>query len=827
MSVAGGITTLTQQLIGPRRNGETKPKETSIRVQTQVDTRPLVTDQSDITLPAKTPDSQAVIQEGVTKTPPPKPEMPAQPAVDHSAPLLQTEFHTSVPAVSEVSEVRDTAKPLPGEGIMQYLRRTEGEVQHKAYQALVGAAGPFKEGDQTIGVAATSPAHRLKAQQLLANTRLSELQDRPLHDDEVFRYAQKGVDKAVYSEIKDWTVGQLKNYVLDSPEADIKKIMPGLPSDAIGSVVKLMDNDDLVKVGQKVFNPLPGSNIGAKGYLSARLQPNSPTDNPEDVVWQVFNGWSYGVGDLMLGTNPVGGSVEDVTGVEESLKDLVETFELQEDLPWCVLSHIDTQDKVEKAKPGSTALFFQSIAGTESANQVFDVSTPKMAAYAKERAPEKFDMYLETGQGADFTNGQDHGVDMGTLEARKYGLARSLKQDMGDDSWVAVNDVAGFIGPEVFKSKEQLVRVALEDTVMGKLHGLTIGLDICSTLHMDVGLKDLDWAMDQIMPANPAYLMALPTKSDPMLGYLTTSFQDHVRLRNDFGYKINEPMQKFFQKLDILDDKGKPTEHFGDPVWVYSKYRQAKNDQRPFSEIYQEGQAKLAKVVENNVPIATGHGENPWDMKPQLASEVESLVARGRESLYSELEPSFVSTIPNAVELSSKSPDRHDYILRPTDGESLSPESVAAVQKLAQKGQAANHDVQIVISDGLNAKAISQDGNLNPFLETLRKDLAAQGHSVAPENLVVRGGRVRAGYRIGEMLFGESDSKQDKTVVHVIGERPGGTPNQNYSAYIATAPVSVWAESGKLDHDRVTVISGISATSLDPSEAASQVAERI
>jgi ethanolamine ammonia-lyase large subunit len=62
---------------------------------------------------------------------------------------------------------------------------------------------------------------------------------------------------------------------------------------------------------------------------------------------------------------------------------------------------------------------------------------------------------------------------------------------------------------------------------------LTIGLDICSTLNMTVTLDDLDWCQDQIMPANPAYLMALPTKNDPMLSYLTTAFQDHVRLRQN------------------------------------------------------------------------------------------------------------------------------------------------------------------------------------------------------------------------------------------------------------------------------------------------------
>ena len=61
------------------------------------------------------------------------------------------------------------------------------------------------------------------------------------------------------------------------------------------------------------------------------------------------------------------------------------------------------------------------------------------------------------------------------------------------------DSVAGFIGPEVFRTKEQLVRCCLEDTVMGKLHGLTIGLDICSTLHMDVTLDDLDWCIDNVM----------------------------------------------------------------------------------------------------------------------------------------------------------------------------------------------------------------------------------------------------------------------------------------------------------------------------------------
>jgi ethanolamine ammonia-lyase large subunit len=155
-------------------------------------------------------------------------------------------------------------------------------------------------------------------------------------------------------------------------------------------------------------------------------------------------------------------------------------------------------------------------------------------------------------------------------ESRKYGFSRAVGQELAkvqpSGAWLHINDVAGFIGPEVFRSREQLVRCCLEDIVMGKMHGLTIGLDICSTLHMAVTLEDLDWCQDQIMPACPVYLIALPTKNDPMLGYLTTSFQDHVRLRKKFGFKVNDAMWNFYKRIGIVDDANNYTGNYGDPV---------------------------------------------------------------------------------------------------------------------------------------------------------------------------------------------------------------------------------------------------------------------
>ncbi|CAG0986621.1 hypothetical protein ANRL2_02853, partial [Anaerolineae bacterium] len=408
--------------------------------------------------------------------------------------------------------------PAEAEDIFSYINRVNGKYDQGWYRKIIGAANEYKEGDMALGVAAASDRTRANARLLLSNTQIADIDRNKLHSDSISNLIAKTTTGN--KEVNGWTIGQLKDYILTQPEEKIKEIMPGLSSDVIACVVKLMSNDELVSVGRKVFNPLPGSKIGSKGYMGARIQPNSPTDNIDDITWQVFDAWAYAVGDLVLGTNPVSSEPRSVAAIEKALFDIITTFRLENTIPNCVLSHIDIQAAVEKMQPGTTGIWFQSLAGTETANTTFDLTVEKMQGYAGQRN-DRYGLYAETGQGADFTNGHAEGVDMVVLESRKYGFLRALKLQMAGSKkadeipWAHVNDVAGFIGPEVFKTKEQLVRCCLEDTVMGKLHGLTIGLDICSTLHMDVTLDDLDWCIEQVMPANPAYLMALPTKNDP------------------------------------------------------------------------------------------------------------------------------------------------------------------------------------------------------------------------------------------------------------------------------------------------------------------------
>ena len=48
-----------------------------------------------------------------------------------------------------------------------------------------------------------------------------------------------------------------------------------------------------------------------------------------------------------------------------------------------------------------------------------------------------------------------------------------------------VNTVVGFIGQEYLYNHQQIIRAALEDHFMGKLHGLPMGCDCCYTNHAD------------------------------------------------------------------------------------------------------------------------------------------------------------------------------------------------------------------------------------------------------------------------------------------------------------------------------------------------------
>ena len=177
-----------------------------------------------------------------------------------------------------------------------------------------------------------------------------------------------------------------------------------------------------------------------------------------------------------------------------------------------------------------------------------------------------------------------------------------------------------------------------------------------------------------------------------------------------------------------------------------------------------------------------------------------------------QLDDAFIATVPDVTKLRTRSADRNDYILHPVSGEHLSDASAAVIARL-RRDRNEQFNTQIVISDGLNALAVMDGDQLLSLIRRVRAELAGTEFTLSPENLVVNSGRVRAGYRIGEQLFGGRNGTF--TILHIIGERPG-SGHHTLSVYMTRADGQTWDIADKVDHNITKVVSGIANTTLKP-----------
>ncbi|OYW17963.1 MAG: ethanolamine ammonia-lyase, partial [Planctomycetales bacterium 12-60-4] len=212
-------------------------------------------------------------------------------------------------------------------------------------------------------------------------------------------------------------------------------------------------------------------------------------------------------------------------------------------------------------------------------------------------------------------------------------------------------------------------------------------------------------------------------------------------------------------------------------------------------------------------------GDRPSDLAPQLRRDIQRIYDDAKVSIWAEFDQRFQQSMPDASHLQTRSVNRSEYILHPETGEVLSAASIEIVRRLREQ-QAGQYDVQVVISDGLNALSIMEQAQLQPFLESLRAKLQDHGFRAEPQPLVVTSGRVRAGYRIGELLF--SGLAGPRALVHVIGERPG-SGHRTFSVYLTAPQGIVWGTPGKVDHNLTRVVAGIANTALAPRLAADEV----
>ncbi len=152
--------------------------------------------------------------------------------------------------------------------------------------------------------------------------------------------------------------------------------------------------------------------------------------------------------------------------------------------------------------------------------------------------------------------------------------------------------------------------------------------------------------------------------------------------------------------------------------------------------------------------------------------------ARARQAVWSQVDWLSVGTDLadlglGIVEVESQAPDRASYVRRPDLGRKL---SSRAAERLA--AIRSNHDILIVIADGLSASAI--DTNARPLTRAVVERLSARRLSIAPVVLASQA-RVALADPIAEIVGA-------RISIVIIGERPGLSAADSVGVYVTYSP---------------------------------------
>jgi ethanolamine ammonia-lyase large subunit len=426
-------------------------------------------------------------------------------------------------------------------------------------RTVLACASPCRSGDELAGVAAASNARRVAARHSLADIPLKAfLNDAvvPYESDDVSRLIIDTHDAAAFGPVSHLTVGDFRDWLLahETDTAVLEALAPGITPEMAAAVSKLMRNADLIVVAAKCRTVTRfRSTLGLPGHLGSRLQPNHPTDHLDGIAGSILDGLLFGIGDAVIGINPA----TDNLATTIALLELLDAVRSRYDIPTqsCVLAHITTTLRaMDRGAP--VDLVFQSIAGTQAANEGFGITLAMLAegraaALALGRVPVGGNvMYFETGQGSALSAGAHHGVDQQTLEARAYGVARTYAP-------LLVNSVVGFIGPEYLYDAKQIIRAGLEDNFCGKLLGLPMGCDVCYTNHAEADQDDMDTLMTLLGVAGVNFLIAVPGADDVMLNYQSLSFHDVLGLRHLLQLEPAPEFSAWLSRMAMMDGSGR------------------------------------------------------------------------------------------------------------------------------------------------------------------------------------------------------------------------------------------------------------------------------
>ncbi len=428
----------------------------------------------------------------------------------------------------------------------------------KDLKDLMAKATPARSGDDLAGISARSMEERVAAKMVLANLPLKTFLDEPLipyEKDEVTRLILDTHDAAAFAPISHLTVGDFRNWLLNdhTTSQTLARIAPGITPEMAAAVSKLMRNQDLLLAAKKcrVVTKFRDT-IGLPGRLSARLQPNHPTDDLKGIAASIIDGLMYGCGDAVIGINPASDSVPVLLDLNKMLDEIIRRYQIPTQS--CVLTHVTTSmELINRGAP--VDLVFQSIAGTEAAMAGFGVTLKMLdEAYDAVKSLKRGTvgdncMYFETGQGSALSSNANFGVDEQTCEARCYAVARRYHP-------LLVNTVVGFIGPEYLYDGKQITRAGLEDHFCGKLMGVPLGCDICYTNHAEADQDDMDNLLTLLAAGGLTYIMGVPGADDIMLNYQSTSYHDGLYVRKLLGLKHAPEFEEWLEKMKLVNDHG-------------------------------------------------------------------------------------------------------------------------------------------------------------------------------------------------------------------------------------------------------------------------------
>ena len=184
--------------------------------------------------------------------------------------------------------------------------------------------------------------------------------------------------------------------------------------------------------------------------------------------------------------------------------------------------------------------------------------------------------------------------------------------------------------------------------------------------------------------------------------------------------------------------------------------------------------------------------------------------ALARDAVNSEISQSFLEQFAKARQfpiITTTAESRHDFILYPPKGKRTEESTIRELQTTCPS----DIDVQIVVSDGLSARAVEE--NLLDLLPMIEYGFALSNITVG-QIVIAKYARVAIADQIGHSL-------RARVALNLIGERPGLSCASGLSAYITYNPGPHTVSSDR------TVVSNIHKGGTPPTEAGAFIVKTI